>query len=65
MSDEPQGKDIKQVINESVSISEDIELKKLFEKDRELQKKIGEIDKKRKEEFEALQREIVSLLEES
>jgi hypothetical protein len=61
------GKDIVQVVNETVGISEDvdIELKKLVERDRELQKQIEEIDVKRREEFESLQREIASLLEES
>ncbi len=62
-----QGKDIVQVVNETVGISEDvdIELKKLVKRDRELQKLIEEIDVKRREEFESLQREIASLLEES
>ena len=60
-----QGKDIVQVVNETVGISEDVELKKLVKRDRELQKLIEEIDVKRREEFESLQREIASLLEES
>jgi hypothetical protein len=62
-----QGKDIVQVVNETVGISEDvdIELKNWLKRDRELQKLIEEIDVKRREEFESLQREIASLLEES
>jgi len=45
------------VVNEKMSIMEDTELKIFSEKDEEPQKQIEEIDKKRKEEFEALQRE--------
>lgn len=47
-----------------MGISEDVELKKLLEKDQELQKQVEEIDKKTREEDEALQSEIASLLEE-
>ena len=50
------------ILNENVGISQDVELIKLMEKDKELQKQIDGIDKKRREEFETLQKEIVSLL---
>jgi heme oxygenase len=69
MSNENQINEIKKVINEKVGISEDVEfveLTKLVEKnielmmtDRELQKRIDELEKKRKKEFDKLQKEIV------
>jgi hypothetical protein len=58
------GQDIVKTVNEKVGISEDVELKKLLEKDQQLQKQVEEIDKKTREEDEALQSEIASLLEE-
>jgi len=58
------GKDMVRIVNGKVGISEDVELKKLLEKDRELQKQIEELDKKTREEDELMRVEIASLLEE-
>lgn len=66
ITDEGQGKrKIVATIDETISISEDTELIKLVEKDRELQKQVDEIDKKRKEALEKFQGEAASLLAES
>ena len=56
------GKD--KIVNGKVGISEDVQLKKLLEKDRELQKQIEELDKKTREEDDLMRIEIASLLEE-